>query len=287
MFGNSGFGAKPFQPFPTPSRPPGTVATSEYLKRSKPTEQQQQSPLGDQEIGAGVAGYGDQGTAGLQQSTNTTSASTAGTINSLESESQQQNANEFNQGPPVYDEASNRDELEQTLAPSTVEGDQPQLDTDQVAAAHQPIKEETGPTSNLNQESNLPQEEMHDPELQESQFGADEETPKQTGAPERKHAELDLVLIGTFAAATGRMDKTTTQQQPQFNTDSAAEESVGDATAAVQPPVEDRLDDLESVPSGELCDPVEQQTQLGTIDGVPRPIGSELDQIPPSDPVED
>jgi hypothetical protein len=65
----------------------------------------------------------------------------------------------------------------------------------------------------LNQESNLPQEEMHDPELQESQFGVDEETPGQTGAPskqEREHAELDPVLIGTTAAAVGRMDKTTT-----------------------------------------------------------------------------
>jgi len=40
-----------------------------------------------QEIGAGVAGYGDQGTAGLQQSTNTTSVSIAGTVDSLESES--------------------------------------------------------------------------------------------------------------------------------------------------------------------------------------------------------
>jgi len=32
---------------------------------------------------------------------------------------------------------------------------------------------------------------MHDPELQESQFGVDEETPGQTGAPseqEREHA---------------------------------------------------------------------------------------------------
>jgi len=57
---------------------------------------------------------------------------------------------------------------------------------------------------------------MHDPKLQESQFGVDEETPKQTGAPyeqERKHAELDPVLIGTVAAAS-RMDKTTTHQQP-------------------------------------------------------------------------
>jgi hypothetical protein len=57
---------------------------------------------------------------------------------------------------------------------------------------------------------------MHDPELQESQFGVDEETPMQTGAPyeqERKQAKLDPVLIGT-AAAAGRMDKTTTQQQP-------------------------------------------------------------------------
>jgi hypothetical protein len=64
----------------------------------------------------------------------------------------------------------------------------------------------------LNQESNLLQEEMHDPELRELQFGVDEETPKQTGAPseqEREHAELDHVLIGT-TAATGRMDKTTT-----------------------------------------------------------------------------
>jgi len=43
-----------------------------------------------------MAGYGDQGTVGLQQSTNTTLASTAGTIDSLESESQQQNADEFN-----------------------------------------------------------------------------------------------------------------------------------------------------------------------------------------------
>jgi hypothetical protein len=54
---------------------------------------------------------------------------------------------------------------------------------------------------------------MHDPELQESQFGVDEETPGQTGAPskqEREHAELDPVLIGTTAAAVGRMDKTTT-----------------------------------------------------------------------------
>ncbi len=132
----------------------------------------------------------------------------------------------------------------------------------------------------MNQESNLPQEEMHDPELQESQFGADEETPKQTGAPseqEREHAKLDPALIGTVAAAAGRMDKTTTQQQPQFDTESAAKESVGDATAAVQPLVEDRLNDSESVPSGELGDPVEQQTQLGTIDGVPGPTGSELD----------
>jgi hypothetical protein len=128
---------------------------------------------------------------------------------------------------------------------------------------------------------------MHDPELQESQFGADEESPEQIGAPseqEREHAELDPVLIGT-AAAAGRMDKTTTQQ-PQFDTESAAEESVGDVTAAVQPLVEDRLDDSESVPSGELGDPVEQQTQLGTTDGVPRPTKSELDQIPPSDPIE-
>jgi hypothetical protein len=38
---------------------------------------------------------------------------------------------------------------------------------------------------------------------------------------------------------------------------------------------------------GELGDPVEQQTQLGTTDGVPRPTKSELDQIPSSDPVED
>jgi hypothetical protein len=56
------------------------------------------------------------------------------------------------------------------------------------------------------------------------------------------------------------MDKTTTQQQPQFDTKSVVEKSVGDATAAVQPPVEDRLDDSESVPSGELGDLVEQQT---------------------------
>ncbi len=41
------------------------------------------------------------------------------------------------------------------------------------------------------------------------------------------------------------------------------------------------------MPSGELGDPVEQQTQLGTTDGVLGPTGSELDQIPPSDPVED
>ncbi len=47
------------------------------------------------------------------------------------------------------------------------------------------------------------------------------------------------------------------------------------------------MDDSESVPSGELGDPIEQQTQLGTTDGVPGPTGSELDQIPPSDPVED
>jgi len=294
VFGNSGFGAKPLQPFPTPSRPPGAVAASEYSKRSERTEQQQQPPLGDQELGAGVAGYGDQGTAGLQQSTNTTSESTSGTVDSLESESQQQNADGFNQGPPAYDEISNRDELEQTPAPGVVEEDQPQLGTDQVAAAHQPVEEETGPTSNLNQESNLPQEETHDPVLQESQFGADEETPAQTGAPseqEREHAELDPALIGTAAAAAaaaaGKRDETTTQQQPQFDTESAAEESLGDPTAAVQPPVEDRLDDSESVPSGELGDPVEQQTQLGTTDGVPGPTGSELDQIPPSDPVED
>ncbi len=39
VFGNSGFGAKPLQPFPTPSRPLGAIAVSEYLKRSKPTEQ--------------------------------------------------------------------------------------------------------------------------------------------------------------------------------------------------------------------------------------------------------
>jgi hypothetical protein len=115
-----------------------------------------------------MASYGDQGTAGLQQSTNTTSTSTAGTVDSLEFESQQQNADEFNQGPLAYDKTSNRDQLEQTLAPGPVEGDQPQLGTDQVAAAHQPVDKETGPTSNLNQESNLPQEEMHDHELQES-----------------------------------------------------------------------------------------------------------------------
>jgi hypothetical protein len=104
---------------------------------------------------------------------------------------------------------------------------------------------------------------MHDPELQESQFGADEETPRRIGAPseqERKHAKLDHVLIETIAVAVGRMDKTTTQQQPQFDTESAAEEFVGDAAAAVQPPIEDRLDDSESVPSGELGDHVEQQT---------------------------
>jgi len=83
-----------------------------------------------QEIGAGVASYGDQRTAGLQQSTNTTSASTAGTVDSLESESQQQNVDEFNQGPPAYDETSNIDELEQTPALGVVEGDQPQLGTD-------------------------------------------------------------------------------------------------------------------------------------------------------------
>jgi hypothetical protein len=77
-----------------------------------------------------VVGYGDQGTVGLQQSTNTTSASTAGTVDSLESESQQQNANEFNQDPPTYDETFNRDELEQTPAPSAIEGDQPQLGID-------------------------------------------------------------------------------------------------------------------------------------------------------------
>jgi hypothetical protein len=43
---------------------------------------------------------------------------------------------------------------------------------------------------------------MHDLELQESQFGADEETPGQTGAPseqEREHAELNHVLIGIAA----------------------------------------------------------------------------------------
>ncbi len=47
------------------------------------------------------------------------------------------------------------------------------------------------------------------------------------------------------------------------------------------------MDDSESVPSGELGDPVEQQTQLGTTNGVPGPTGSELDQIPPSYPIED
>ncbi len=65
------------------------------------------------------------------------------------------------------------------------------------------------------------------------------------------------MLIGTATVAAGRMDKTTTQQQPQFDTESAAAESVGDATTTVQPPVEDRLDDSEYVPSGELGDPVE------------------------------
>jgi hypothetical protein len=101
---------------------------------------------------------------------------------------------------------------------------------------------------------------MHDLELQESQFGADEETPRQTGAPseqEREHAKLDPVMIETAAAVAGRMDKTNTQQQPQFDTESAVEESVGDATAVVQPPIEDRLNDSESVPSGELGDPIE------------------------------
>jgi len=84
----------------------------------------------------------------------------------------------------------------------------------------------------------------------------------------KKHAELDPVLNGTAAVAASRMDKTTTQQQPQFDTESAAEESVGDATAVVQPLVEDCLDDSEFVPSSELGDLVEQQTQLGTTDGV-------------------
>jgi hypothetical protein len=144
VFGNSGFGAKPLQPFSTLSRPPEAVVANEYLKRSKPTEQQQ-PPLGDQEISVGVAGYGDQRTVGLQQSTNTTSTSTAGTVDTLESESQQQNANKFNQGPPAYDETFNRDELEQTPAPGVVEGDQLQLGTDQVAVAHQLVEEETGP----------------------------------------------------------------------------------------------------------------------------------------------
>jgi hypothetical protein len=54
---------------------------------------------------------------------------------------------------------------------------------------------------------------MHDLELQELQFGADEETSRQTGAPfeqEREHAKLDHVLIKTVAVAAGRMDKTTT-----------------------------------------------------------------------------
>ncbi len=73
----------------------------------------------------------------------------------------------------------------------------------------------------------------------------------------------------------------------QFDTESVAEESIGDATAVVQPPVEDCLDDSESVLSGELGDLEEQQTQLGTTNRVPRPTGSGLDQIPPSDPVED
>ncbi len=68
------------------------------------------------------------------------------------------------------------------------------------------------------------------------------------------------MLIRTAATAASRMDKTTTQQQLQFDTESAAEEFVGDATAVVQPLVEDRLDGLESVPSGELGDLVEQQT---------------------------
>jgi hypothetical protein len=95
------------------------------------------------------------------------------------------------------------------------------------------------------------------------------------------------VLIGTIVVTAGKMDKTTTQQQLQFDTESAAEEFVGDATATVQPPIEDRLDDSDSVLSTELGDPVEQQIQLGTTDGVPGPTGSELDQIPPSDPVED
>jgi hypothetical protein len=85
------------------------------------------------------------------------------------------------------------------------------------------------------------------------------------------------MLIEIAAAVAGRMDKTTTQQQPQFDIENAAEEFVGDATTVVQPPIEDRLDDSESVLSGELGDHVEQQTQLGTIDGVPRPTGSELD----------
>jgi hypothetical protein len=53
-------------------------------------------------------------------------------------------------GSSAYDETSNKDELEQTTAPSVVEGDQPQLGTDQVATAHQLVEEETGPTSNLN-----------------------------------------------------------------------------------------------------------------------------------------
>ncbi len=131
---------------------------------------------------------------------------------------------------------------------------------------------------------------MHDLELQELQFGADEETSRQTGAPfeqEREHAKLDHVLIKTVAVAAGRMDKTTTQQQPQFDTESAVEEFVGDVTAVVQPPIEDCLDDSEFVPFGELGDHVKQQTQLGTTDGVPGPTESELDQIPPSDPVED
>ncbi len=92
------------------------------------------------------------------------------------------------------------------------------------------------------------------------------------------------MLIGTTVAA-GRMDKTTTQQQPQFDTESVAKESVGDATAAVQPLVEDRLDDSESVPSGELGDPVEQQTQLGTTDRVPSQQEVSLTKSPPQIPL--
>jgi len=90
---------------------------------------------------------------------------------------------------------------------------------------------------------------MHDPELQESQFGADEETPGQTGAPseqEREHAELDQTQLGTD-------DQLPIEDTPALGRE---QETIGSATKAKV---------VRTGLVGEKVDePTQQQTQLDT-----------------------